>query len=141
MGALYATSLIVAASQAYTLARDTKFDRAMEIFNEVKLIVIMYHMMYFSDLGPDPETQFNIGYSCIVTLLLGTAVNFLQIVVTPIKRFKKWLYVNKQLKLSLKSRKAKISQKMSKEFHGRRVRDLEHQGGTELEQRIRTYDR
>ena len=55
MGTLYVTCLLIAAIGTFTRAKMTKFDRNMDIFNEMKLMVIMYHMMCFSGLVPDPE--------------------------------------------------------------------------------------
>ena len=53
--ALYISCLFIASAGAFIRTKESAFDRAMEMFNEVKLIVIMYHMMFFSEFGPEPE--------------------------------------------------------------------------------------
>jgi len=50
------TSISMIIAGGFINARNAKFDRNMDTFNEAKLIVIMYHMMLFTDLLPDPET-------------------------------------------------------------------------------------
>jgi len=47
----------------------------MDYFNEVKLILIMYHILTFTAFVPDPETKHNIGYSCAAILIIGIVVN------------------------------------------------------------------
>ena len=123
MGALYVSCLIVAACGAFIDAKVRRFDRMMDMFNEVKLIVIMYHMMCFSSLVPDPVDQYNIGYSCAIALVLGTSVNFFQLVVPPFVHFKRWLYIRKSYKKSVIAAKQRKSEKAAKEFHARRLRD------------------
>ena len=54
--ALFISCLCIAAAGAFIRTKESAFDRAMEMFNEVKLIVIMYHMMFFSEFGPEPES-------------------------------------------------------------------------------------
>ena len=67
----------------------------MDAFNEVKLIVIMYHMMCFTLFIQDPITKFNIGYSCFIFLVLGLAVNMTMLIVSPIVLLKKWCKIRK----------------------------------------------
>ena len=73
-----AIMLIIAAS--YTEARKTAYDKKMDVFNEVKLIFLVYHMILFTAFVPDHETKFNVGYSCAVFLLAGVAANMLMLV-------------------------------------------------------------
>ena len=61
----------------------------MDMFNEVKLIMIMYHMLLFTMFVPDPETRFLIGYSCFVLVILGICINMMQLIVDPIKSMKR----------------------------------------------------
>lgn len=69
----------------YINARKRSADRWMDIFNEVKLIFIMYHLMTFTDFVSDPKTRTKLGLSCCVFLILGTLANMLQLIVEPIK--------------------------------------------------------
>ena len=121
MASLYISCLIIASAGAYIRTKESAFDRAMEMFNEIKLIVIMYHLMYFSDMGPEPEDQFRIGYSCLTIVILGTSANFGQLIYRPIKTFTRWLKVRKS---KSKARKISLnrSKKQSSEFHMRRVK-------------------
>ena len=110
------------------MAKSAKFDRGMDMFNEIKLIVIMYHMACFSGLVPNPEDQYKIGYSCLAVLLLGTAVNFFQLVVPPIRNFKKWLFLNKHKRKIRKAKAQRDNKKYATEFHKRREEDKVRQG-------------
>ena len=74
---MYMTSFSMMVIATYTQARSTSFTRKMDIFNEVKIIFLMYHMICFTPLVPDANTQFYIGYSCCANLVLGLAVNML----------------------------------------------------------------
>ena len=78
-------TLIIAAT--ITKARNTNFDRRMDIFNESKLILLMYHMIMFTAFIPSARAKFYIGYSCTGLLLLGVLVNMIMLVVLPFKLF------------------------------------------------------
>ena len=88
---MLSTFIIIAAG--YIDARTRRYDRYMDVFNEIKLIVIMYHLMTFTDFVPAAETQNKIGLSCSAILILGTVTNMIMLFVTPIKSLKKncWL--------------------------------------------------
>ena len=45
------------------------------MFNEVRLIVITYHMMLFTLFVPDIDTRNKIGYSCSAVVVIGLLVN------------------------------------------------------------------
>ena len=61
----------------------------MNIFNEVKLILIMYHMMLFTMFVPQPEIKYKLGFSCATTVLAGLAVNMIMVVLQPIVLIRK----------------------------------------------------
>ena len=65
----------------------------MDSFNEIKLIVLMYHMMLFTMAVPDPVIKYNIGYSACVFLVLGTCINMLILVISPIKMTRRNCYI------------------------------------------------
>ena len=81
----FMTSVTLIIAVNYSEARAKTFDRRMDIFNEVKLIFLMYHMILFTAFVPDAETKYYIGYSCAINLLIGLAVNMLMLVVQPVK--------------------------------------------------------
>mmetsp|Transcript_13181 Transcript_13181/g.17922 ORF Transcript_13181/g.17922 Transcript_13181/m.17922 type:complete len:291 (+) Transcript_13181:2003-2875(+) len=54
---LFMLSILLIIVGGWTNARKDRFDRNMDMFNECKLIYIMYHMMLFTDFVPQPETQ------------------------------------------------------------------------------------
>ena len=66
-------ALIIIANTIRT--RETKFQKCMDILNEVKLTILMYHMINFSAAGPDESIRFQIGYSCAVLILLALSFN------------------------------------------------------------------
>ena len=92
------------------------------MFNEIKIIVIMYHMMFFSDVLQDPEEQYKLGYSCLVLLILGTSVNFIQLVYAPIKKLRRWCYIKKSYRKVKKVMETR-GKKVAKEFQTRRLKD------------------
>ena len=56
MFSLFMLSIFIIISAGYIDARNSKFDRGMDVFNEAKIIFLMYHMMLFTDFLPDPIT-------------------------------------------------------------------------------------
>lgn len=89
------TSLFLIVGLGYIDVRTSKFDRMMDIFNEAKLIVIMYHMILFTDFLPDPEAQCQVGISVSVVLVIGTAINMIMLVVQPFKRAVRYFSLKK----------------------------------------------
>ena len=69
----------------YTQARNTAFDRRMDVFNEAKILILMYHMIIFTEFVDDPELKFKIGYVCTVSLLAGVLVNMFMLFSMPFK--------------------------------------------------------
>ena len=98
MFVLYMSSVMIIIATGFINVRTSSFDRKMDIFNEVKLIFVMYHMMLFTDFLPDPETQSQIGYSVAVIVVLGTLVNMTMLFITPIKRLKIFFKIRTALK-------------------------------------------
>jgi hypothetical protein len=59
----------------------------IEIFNEIMIMMINYHMVCFSEFNLDLMAQFNMGYSFVVCILV---VVFGNIMVLAIKQIKSW---------------------------------------------------
>ena len=57
--------------------RDTK----LEVFNEVTGLFLIYHLMCFSDLVPEPKDRYNIGYSFIAVAFMNVATHLALIIV------------------------------------------------------------
>ena len=55
----------------------------MDRFNEVKLVLIMYHIICFTAFVPDSETKFLIGYSCMGFILIGLLINMFDLITSP----------------------------------------------------------
>jgi hypothetical protein len=51
------------------------FDNKLECFNEICIMFSSVHMIMFTDLVPDLELQFKIGYSIISVIFINMAVN------------------------------------------------------------------
>ena len=92
----------------------------MDMFNEVKLILIMYHMMLFTDFVGDPETQHYIGFSCGAMLALGTLINMLMLFITPIQQCKRSLSLRRAKLQALNVQQLKIFAKTARGFPERR---------------------
>jgi len=83
------TSVVLISTANLTKARDSNFDRRMDIFNEVKLIFLMYHMILFTEFVHDFETKNHVGYSCAVFLMAGLATNMFMLVAQPVQALKR----------------------------------------------------
>ena len=75
MMVLFMSSIWCIILTGYTKIRVTKFHNAMDVFNEIKIILMMYHLMLFSGFGPNPDIRFQIGYSCAAWIIIGLAIN------------------------------------------------------------------
>lgn len=47
----------------------------LEIFNEIGVILVLYHMLLFTDFVADPLLRYQIGYSCYAITCLIILVN------------------------------------------------------------------
>lgn len=93
MTSLFISSMFLLLITVQFRTRNTRFSTRMDSFNEIKLIVLMYHMMLFTMAVPDPVVKFNIGYSACVCLVLGTMVNMLILIISPIKMTRRKCYI------------------------------------------------
>ena len=48
----------------------------MEIFNEVTNLILVYHMLTFTDWVGDPETRYTIGYSVMGAVFSNVCAHF-----------------------------------------------------------------
>ena len=55
--------------------RNSSYAKKMDIFNEVRLILIMYHMILFTMFVPELDMRENIGYSCSSIVVMGLLFN------------------------------------------------------------------
>lgn len=53
----------------------SKFDNKLEGFNEICIMFSSVHLIMFTDLVPDQELQFKVGYSIIAVIFINMAVN------------------------------------------------------------------
>jgi hypothetical protein len=56
----------------------------IEIFNEIMIMIINYHMVSFSEFNLDVDMQFNMGYSLIGFIFLVVFVNIMNMVIKQI---------------------------------------------------------
>ena len=117
MGTLYLTSTALTIAACHTNARIRAFDTFMDVFNEAKLIVIMYHLMHFTMYcPPDSELRKDIGYSCFVILVLGILTNMMMMIIAPIVAFRKKCYIccaKRRFKIRLEERDERRVYKVS----------------------------
>ena len=71
----------------YTKVRESSFDRTTDILNEVKLIVIMYHILHFTMYVPldHEDLRIGIGFSCAVVIILSIVTSFGVLIIFTIK--------------------------------------------------------
>jgi uncharacterized membrane protein len=83
------------------------FDKALknyiELFNEICLIAIIYHLFLFTDFIPDANQQYNAGWSVIMITLFNILANMSIILVLAIIKIKPLIaklkpFINKLLK-------------------------------------------
>lgn len=46
-----------------------------EIFNEICVIIVIYHCICFTDFLPDANFRYNVGYSCCLCLIFNIIGN------------------------------------------------------------------
>ena len=93
MTILFVSSLFILMVSVSVRTRMTTFSTRMDSFNEIKILVIMYHMMLFTMAVPDPIMKSNIGYSASFFLVLGTIINMYQLVMSPIIMTKRYCII------------------------------------------------
>ena len=54
---------------------ESKFSNRMETFNECTCVLLMYHIMCFSDFVPEAETRSSLGISFIVCIFGNVTVH------------------------------------------------------------------
>lgn len=97
---LYLSSIIVTAAAMTIKAKRTNFDRRMDMFNEIKLLFIMYHMILFTDYVDKLETQSKIGFSCMFFVIFGTLTNIFFLFRSPIMTVRRKRMILKHLKMA-----------------------------------------
>ena len=53
----------------------------MDLVNEMKIILILYHIMTFTAMVEDDEAKFIMGFSCATVVVIGVAVNMIMLFV------------------------------------------------------------
>ena len=59
---------------------ETQFATKMEIFNECTIVMLTYGMLMFTDLVPDPEMRFTIGWYYMAISLGNISVHLILLV-------------------------------------------------------------
>jgi len=57
----------------------------LEIFNELSVLIMTYHLLFFTDFVINPETKFLYGWSACLVTLFQVLVNLIVIIVVSIK--------------------------------------------------------
>ena len=78
-----------------TESRSTQSAKKMDLFNEFRLIMIMYHMILFTMFMSDLDMRLNVGYSCSGVIVLGICFNMSLLVIAPTKRIIKSCRIRK----------------------------------------------
>lgn len=69
----------------------------IEIFNEWWIMIMVYHMIAFSEFVMDPWTQFVMGYSFVINIAFVIFVNLAIIALKQIKKYQERRKVRRQL--------------------------------------------
>ena len=67
--------IIVVISFGYSLPFRLPFDRRIEYFNEITIVLCCYHLFLFTDFVDDAEIRYYIGYSIMSFACLNIFVN------------------------------------------------------------------
>ena len=82
---------------------DSWFSTKMELFNEVTNLLLVYHMMTFTDWVDDPTMRYQIGYSVMVVVFMNMSIHFFFLILDTIRKtrlsIKKKMYLQKVAKL------------------------------------------
>ena len=84
----------------------------VEIFNEISLMILMYHFAAFNGLIADPQVNFSMGYSLIGVILLTLTVNIAFIIFRTVESWRHKKAVDSSRNLVLKQVK-ELSEKSS----------------------------
>lgn len=98
MFGLFMSCIMMIIANGSTKVRDSQFQAKMDFFNEIKLMLIMYHLILFTDFISDVDTKFYIGYSCASFLVLSLLSNMIVLFIAPIKSLKRYCIIRYQLK-------------------------------------------
>lgn len=53
---------------------------ALEVFNEGTILICLYFTLLFSEIGPDPESKYTLGWAMIAVISFNILVNWLLLV-------------------------------------------------------------
>jgi hypothetical protein len=82
----------------------------MEIVNEIFILIVNYHLIFFNDFVPDPDLRYNLGWSIISFTSLAIFTNIVVLFCNLLFMIK---LIYKLFKLKLQMKKAKIYQNRS----------------------------
>jgi len=72
----------------YSSPFQSRLFNRIELFNEVCITFVSYHLFYFTDFCDDGKYQYYIGFSMIALVLLNVLINTSTLVVITILNFK-----------------------------------------------------
>lgn len=88
------------------------FMNKVEIFNELCILVVSYHLFMFTKFAPKPEIQYNAGWTIISITLLNIGTNMAIIIFKFVKSIKVKV---KELLQKLKFRQGKVRKYVQKQ--------------------------
>ena len=71
----YLFSVFMVIYLTYFMPMECHFTNKIEIFNECTCILLMYHIMCFSDFVPEASTRSGLGVSFIVFIFMNVATH------------------------------------------------------------------
>lgn len=98
----------------HTSPFDSPFSTKMEIFNECTNILLIYHMMCFTDFVADPNRRYVIGYAVIVVVIGNIATHFFFLIRSTVRTVKMKLSKRKYMKSVENMKKIQKHQKEQK---------------------------
>ena len=96
-------------------------DNKLEVYNEITILLLLYHLMCFSDMVPEHQIRYSIGYSYIVCACTDICLHLVLILRENIRnvrlKIKKKIYERKRAKKSIMTEyKEETKVEMSREL-------------------------
>jgi len=104
-------------------------NNGLELFNELTVMGVGYHLFFLTDYMPDKIAQYRLGYSLIVVTSLNILINFGVIIISGVQSFvksfkkfklKKWPPLKQKIKVKwnklMKKRQKKYSTSHTEDF-------------------------
>jgi len=93
------STIIMASTEGSIKAHKSMVDHKVFMFNEMIVLMLIYHLICFTDFVYDPKTRDTVGYSMIFITSLALVFNFGLVFVVAFKVILKKCYIKILIKM------------------------------------------